>query len=235
VLEMDRRLRLLASQGVRNMSSSQERSAGAVGARNLFDEDAETEVLDASALHRHLIDELADLMMLERANVEESVTGWHKWRGLLAFTGAGHSTSSVDVVTGSSRQLPRPHQLSAWPQSGLANHLDGMGASTCFGKGRHALSASGSSRLVRVQARLGDGGEINRWWTAGRNRPRRIRRYLPGGAPATMTRPRWTSLTASRTRLSGGVRVVLEMGKASTSTLAARLRLGYGRAPASWT
>ncbi len=35
---------------------------------------------------------------------------------------------------------------------------------------------------------------------------------------------------ARRSRVQDAVRVVLEMGKASTSTLQRRLRLGYGRA-----
>src|SRR5581483_7269486 len=79
VLEMERRLRLLAEQGVRNIDqyNKKVRKLGNEPGY-LFDEE------DGSARPKDelkplpyvliLIDELADLMMLEGRNVEESVT-----------------------------------------------------------------------------------------------------------------------------------------------------------------
>src|SRR6202012_5422401 len=75
VLEMERRLKLLASQGVRNIDQYNKKIRTLKAApRNLFEaDDPNEEPLEEIPYVLILIDELADLMMLERANVEESV------------------------------------------------------------------------------------------------------------------------------------------------------------------
>src|SRR6202035_2074608 len=75
VLEMERRLKLLAGQGVRNIDQYNKKvKALADQPRSLFDDEMEQEPLEQIPYVLIIIDELADLMMLERANVEESVT-----------------------------------------------------------------------------------------------------------------------------------------------------------------
>ena len=76
VLEMDRRLRLLAEFGVRNIDQFNKKiRKKQEEPRSLFEEDeATTEDLRPLPYILILIDELADLMMLEGRNVEESVT-----------------------------------------------------------------------------------------------------------------------------------------------------------------
>ena len=79
VLEMERRLRLLAEQGARNIDQYNKKIRGMMSQpRSLFAEEeekkAEAEELKPLPYILILIDELADLMMLEGRNVEESVT-----------------------------------------------------------------------------------------------------------------------------------------------------------------
>jgi S-DNA-T family DNA segregation ATPase FtsK/SpoIIIE len=79
VLEMERRLKLLAAQGVRNIDQYNRKVRQMTSApRSLFEEDLEPaelkEELAPLPYILIIIDELADLMMLERHNVEESVT-----------------------------------------------------------------------------------------------------------------------------------------------------------------
>jgi S-DNA-T family DNA segregation ATPase FtsK/SpoIIIE len=76
VLEMERRLKLLAAQGVRNIDQYNRKMAHLrAEPRGLFDEpEEEDEDLKPLPYVLILIDELADLMMLERANVEECIT-----------------------------------------------------------------------------------------------------------------------------------------------------------------
>src|SRR6202012_4821309 len=76
VLEMERRLKLLAAQGVRNIDQFNRKVAQLRQApRGLFD-DQEEDAKEPKPLPFVLIiiDELADLIMLERANVEECIT-----------------------------------------------------------------------------------------------------------------------------------------------------------------
>ena len=78
VLEMERRLRLLAEQGARNIDQYNKKVRKLQSEpRSLFDEDSDApakEELKPLPYVLILIDELADLMMLEGRNVEESVT-----------------------------------------------------------------------------------------------------------------------------------------------------------------
>ncbi len=77
VLEMERRLKLLAAQGVRNIDqynrkmASLRKEPGASSTKRAAGMNEETRPLPYVLI---LIDELADLMMLERANVEECIT-----------------------------------------------------------------------------------------------------------------------------------------------------------------
>ncbi|MGD0435435.1 MAG: DNA translocase FtsK 4TM domain-containing protein, partial [Bryobacteraceae bacterium] len=75
VLEMERRLKLLAAQGVRNIDQYNRKVRQLMNQpRSLFDEEAEQDDLRPLPYILILIDELADLMMVERGNVEEAVT-----------------------------------------------------------------------------------------------------------------------------------------------------------------
>jgi DNA segregation ATPase FtsK/SpoIIIE, S-DNA-T family len=109
--------------------------------------------------------------------------------------------------------------------------LDVMGAEHLLGKGDMLFLPPGSSRLTRVHGAFVTENEINRvveYWKQ-QARPDYDQTFL-------MPPPSEDEETAEEFEgeqdpmYEDAVRVVLEMGKASTSILQRRLRLGYGRA-----
>ena len=83
VLEMERRLKLLASQGVRNIEQFNKKVKLAMAQpRSLFADDDTPETVELQPLPFILIviDELADLMMLERGGWRNPSRAWRRWR-----------------------------------------------------------------------------------------------------------------------------------------------------------
>jgi DNA segregation ATPase FtsK/SpoIIIE, S-DNA-T family len=110
--------------------------------------------------------------------------------------------------------------------------LDVMGAEHLLGKGDMLFLPPGSSRLTRVHGAFVTEAEINRvveCWKA-QARPDYDQTFLQA-PPADDEDPESSEFEGGDDpAYQDAVRVVLEMGKASTSTLQRRLRLGYGRA-----
>jgi S-DNA-T family DNA segregation ATPase FtsK/SpoIIIE len=237
VLEMERRLKLLAGQGVRNIDQYNRKVRQLLNEpRSLFDDEA-TPDEDLKPLPYILIviDELADLMMVERANVEEAVTRLAQMaRAVGMHLVLATQRPSVDVITGLIKaNFPSRISFRVATRVDSRTVLDVMGAEHLLGKGDMLFLPPGSSRLIRVHGAFVTEAETNRvveFWKA-QARPDYDQTFL-------MAPPPDESEDAEAAEFEGGddpaytdaVRVVLEMGKASTSTLQRRLRLGYGRA-----
>ena len=238
--EMERRLRLLAEQGVRNIDQYnrkirklQERPG------DLFEEE-ETVPVPAEELKPLpyiliLIDELADLMMLEGRNVEESVTRLAQMaRAVGMHLVLATQRPSVDVITGLIKaNFPARISFRVATRVDSRTILDVMGAEHLLGKGDMLFLPPGSSRLVRVHGAFVTESEIGRvvdFWKA-QAQPEYDQSYLAappsedGEAEAGEVQP-----GEQDPMYEDAMRVVLEAGKASTSILQRRLRLGYGRA-----
>jgi S-DNA-T family DNA segregation ATPase FtsK/SpoIIIE len=110
--------------------------------------------------------------------------------------------------------------------------LDVMGAEHLLGRGDMLFLPPGSSRLVRVHGSYVSEAETNdvvEFWK---------RQAAPDYDQSFLLAPPSDDDDADAEELGGpedpmyqeAVRVVMDMGKASTSTLQRRLRLGYGRA-----
>ena len=239
VLEMERRLRLLASQGVRNIEQFNRKVRQL---RNepipLFEDSIESaEELEELPYILILIDELADLMMVEGHNVEQSVTRLAQMaRAVGMHLVLATQRPSVDVITGLIKaNFPARISFRVATRVDSRTVLDVMGAEHLLGKGDMLHLPPGSSRLIRMHAAFVTEPEINRvveFWRA-QATPDYDQSFLiappeegeeQDGAPADEFDGEEDPLYRD------AVRVVLEMGKASTSTLQRRLRLGYGRA-----
>ncbi len=235
VLEMDRRLRLLASQGVRNIEQFNRKvRQNQYEPRNLFEEEAEAEALEPLPYIVIFIDELADLMMLERANVEESVTRLAQMaRAVGIHLVLATQRPSVDVVTGLIKaNFPSRISFRVATRVDSRTILDVMGAEHLLGKGDMLCLPPGSSRLVRVHGALVTEAEINRVVDCWKEQaaPEYDATYLVA-PPSDDDEANLEEFDGEQDPLyQEAVRVVLDMGKASTSTLQRRLRLGYGRA-----
>jgi S-DNA-T family DNA segregation ATPase FtsK/SpoIIIE len=235
VLEMERRLRLLAEYGVRNIAQFNQKVREMQDKpRNLFEEETTQDEVKPLPFILILIDELADLMMLEGKNVEESVTRLAQMaRAVGMHLVLATQRPSVDVITGLIKaNFPARISFRVATRVDSRTILDVMGAEHLLGRGDMLFLPPGSSRLTRVHGAFVTETEIGRvvdFWKQ-QAAPEYDQSYLiappsedgseEGDAPEMEQDPMYEE----------AVRLVLQMGKASTSTLQRHLRLGYGRA-----
>jgi S-DNA-T family DNA segregation ATPase FtsK/SpoIIIE len=107
-----------------------------------------------------------------------------------------------------------------------------MGAEHLLGRGDMLFLPPGSSRLIRLHGAFVTEPEINRvveFWKE-QAKPDYDSSYLIAPPSENDEEGEAEELGEEDPPYRQAVRVVLEMGKASTSTLQRRLRLGYGRA-----
>jgi S-DNA-T family DNA segregation ATPase FtsK/SpoIIIE len=236
VLEMERRLRLLAEYGVRNIDQFNKKIRKLQEKpRSLFAEDeVQEEEVRLLPYILILIDELADLMMLEGKNVEESVTRLAQMaRAVGMHLVLATQRPSVDVITGLIKaNFPARISFRVATRVDSRTILDVMGSEHLLGKGDMLFLPPGSSRLTRVHGAFVTETEIQGvvdFWKE-QAQPEYDQSFLiappadddaaADGEPAGDQDPMYEE----------AVRLVLQMGKASTSTLQRHLRLGYGRA-----
>lgn len=235
VLEMERRLKLLASLGVRSIDQYN-RKVRQMQAEplSLFEEESGAERPEPIPYILIVIDELADLMMLERAAVEETVTRLAQMaRAVGMHLVLATQRPSVDVITGLIKaNFPSRISFRVATKVDSRTVLDGMGAEQLLGKGDMLFLPPGTSRVVRVHGSYVSEAETNRvveFWKA-QAEPEYDKSLLLA-PPEPDEDPDSEQFDGDEDPMyQDAVRVVLEQGKASTSTLQRRLRLGYGRA-----
>jgi len=236
VLEMERRLRVLAEQGVRNIDQYNKkiRKLQQEVPRDLFEEASdEPQPLPYILI---LIDELADLMMIEGRNVEESVTRLAQMaRAVGMHLVLATQRPSVDVITGLIKaNFPARISFRVATRVDSRTILDVMGAEHLLGKGDMLFLPPGSSRLTRVHGAFVTENEINRvvdfWKEQAAPEYDQSLLLAPPAEEGEISDEEGGDSAEQDPMYEEALRVVLEMGKASTSTLQRRLRLGYGRA-----
>lgn len=242
VLEMERRYKLLASHGVRNIDQfNRKMRQRANEPRNLFDEEtSDTPVIEEDLRPLPyiliIIDELADLMMLERNNVETSVARLAQMaRAVGMHLVLATQRPSVDVITGVIKaNFPARISFRVATRVDSRTILDTMGAEHLLGKGDMLFLPPASSRLHRVHGAYVGESEINavvEFWKK-QAKPEYDQSFLIAPPSEDGEEPlEEEGMEGDADPMYGdAVRVVCEMGKASTSILQRRLRLGYGRA-----
>ena len=234
--EMERRLKLLAQRGVRNIDQYN-RTFAKGQSLSLFENVDEEE-------HRPLplivivIDELADLMMVDTNNVEESITRLAQMaRAVGIHLILATQRPSVDVITGLIKaNFPARISFRVASKVDSRTILDANGAESLLGKGDMLYLPAGSSRLHRIHGPLVSEEEIAALCDFWRSQAKAVynQRLLeaPKDEPAAAKgrRPERREEEVDDGLYQDAVRVVCEMGRASTSTLQRRLRIGYGRA-----
>jgi len=209
--------------------------------RGLFDDPEENEELKPLPYVLILIDELADLMMLERANVEECITRLAQMaRAVGMHLVLATQRPSVDVITGLIKaNFPARVSFRVATKVDSRTILDANGAEALLGKGDMLYLPSGSARVHRLHAPFVTEKEIAAvvefWKAQGTAEYQQQFLEVPkeerdaataaaGGEPGADGEPEDDPL------YQDAVRLVVEFGKASTSLLQRRLRIGYGRA-----
>jgi S-DNA-T family DNA segregation ATPase FtsK/SpoIIIE len=233
VREMERRLKLLAQKGVRNIDQFNRLFDG--NTPSLFESGEEREGPIPYIII--IIDELADLMLLDGSNVEESITRLAQMaRAVGIHLILATQRPSVDVITGLIKaNFPARISFRVATKVDSRTILDANGAEALLGRGDMLYLPSGSARVQRVHAPFVTEKEIAAavefWKSQG------LAQYQ-----AAFLEVHKDEKNADGTGGGEGsedehddlyqdaVRLVLEFGKASTSLLQRRLRIGYGRA-----
>ena len=237
VREMERRLKLLAARGVRNIDQYN-RLFDHGDTPSLFDEESDEKPIPYIVI---IIDELADLMMLDSSNVEESITRLAQMaRAVGIHLVLATQRPSVDVITGLIKaNFPARVSFRVATKVDSRTILDANGAEALLGKGDMLYLPSGSARVHRLHAPFVTEKEIAAvvefWKAQGTAEYQQQFLEVPkeerdaataaaGGEPGAGDEAEDDPL------YQDAVRLVVEFGKASTSLLQRRLRIGYGRA-----
>jgi DNA segregation ATPase FtsK/SpoIIIE, S-DNA-T family len=235
VREMEKRLKLLAGKGVRNIDQYNRLFEGP-NTPSLFDENSEERPLPYIVI---IIDELADLMMLDQSNVEESITRLAQMaRAVGIHLVLATQRPSVDVITGLIKaNFPARVSFRVATKVDSRTILDANGAESLLGKGDMLYLPSGSARVHRLHAPFVTEKEIAavvEFWRSQAQaeyqqqfleapKEEREEGEISGGAEGGEE-------SEHDPLFEDAVRLVVEFGKASTSLLQRRLRIGYGRA-----
>jgi S-DNA-T family DNA segregation ATPase FtsK/SpoIIIE len=232
--EMEKRLKLLAQRGVRNIDQYN-RTFKTGQSLSLFENTTEDE-------HKPLpyivivIDELADLMMVDTSNVEESITRLAQMaRAVGIHLILATQRPSVDVITGLIKaNFPARISFRVASKVDSRTILDANGSESLLGRGDMLYLPAGSSRLHRIHGPLVTEEEIVAVCDFWRSQAQAVynQQLLE---PPKEENSNAEAGAAGDEQLDDdlyqeAVRVVCEMGRASTSTLQRRLRIGYGRA-----
>lgn len=234
IVEMEERFRLFTDLRVRNIE-----------VYNRIVENGEIEVAQADgaagdsveAIRRLpyivcIIDELADLMILARAEVEDAIARLAQLaRAVGIHLILATQRPSVDVLTGVIK-ANFPARLSFQVSSRVDSRciLDEIGAEDLIGRGDMLYLAPGQSKPLRIQGAFVSDEEMNR-----------LIAYLKTQAPPQYRDEirRFGSTTSVLDEqeddrddelLDKAIQVVLETGQASISMVQRRLRVGYTRA-----
>ncbi len=231
VREMERRLKLLASRHVRNLDQYNRLFESG----QLFNEDGEEQ--QPLPYIMIIIDELADLMMLDKANVEESITRLAQMaRAVGIHLVLATQRPSVDVITGLIKaNVPTRMSFRLATRVDSRTIIDSNGAESLLGRGDMLFLPPGTSRLQRVHAPFVTEKEISDvvdfWKNQGE--AQYAEGFLEGPKDDKGNdRVEGEDNNANDELFDDAVRLVFEFGKASTSLLQRRLRIGYGRAAA---
>jgi len=237
VREMERRLKLLAARGVRNIEQYN-RLFDDAGTPSLFTTDAGDEDERPIPYIVIIIDELADLMMLDGNNVEESITRLAQMaRAVGIHLVLATQRPSVDVITGLIKaNFPARVSFRVATKVDSRTILDANGAEALLGRGDMLYLPSGSARVIRLHAPFVTEKEINGvvefWRSQGTAEYEQKFLEAPREDEEAKVDPETGEIVSSEhdELFEDAVRLVLEFGKASTSLLQRRLRIGYGRA-----
>ena len=231
VREMEQRYKKLAAIGVRNIEQFNQALADAP-ARVMRDEKTgEERPLSALPYVVIVIDEMADLMMVSSADVEESIMRLAQMaRAVGIHLILATQRPSVDVITGTIKaNFPARIAFRVSQRVDSRTIIDQQGAEHLIGRGDMLFLPTGSGRLLRLHSGYITETELNR-----------IVAFLKKQAKPVYDE---SVLKDPEEERAGGfdagerdsmyveaVRLVLQEGMCSITLIQRRMRLGYARA-----
>lgn len=238
VNEMERRYKLLAEEKIRDIKSYNQKIQSGNKKMSVPDEDGNEQRVDEGAMPYIVIviDELADLMMVAARDVEALIVRLaQKARAVGIHLVLATQRPSVDVITGLIKaNVPARIAFTVASQIDSRTILDQIGAEKLLGQGDMLLLTPSMSKPKRIQGAWVMDEEVMK-----------ITDHL-----RMQSAPQYNDEIISQpVQLNGkggvvmdfdgggdddmykdALRVVVESGKASTSLLQRRLRVGYARA-----
>ena len=226
--EMESRYKKLAKRAVRTLEAYNEQIRQlSIPGIDEDDTDDDREQLPYVVI---VIDELADLMMVASKDVENCITRLAQMaRAVGLHLILATQRPSVDVITGLIKaNFPARISFRVATKIDSRTILDANGAESLLGRGDMLFLPPGSSRLMRAHGPMVTEEEVSR-----------IADYLKEQGKPSYNESILESPDEHRTPEADGgsdalydeaARLVVAMGKASTSALQRRLRIGYGRA-----
>ncbi len=233
VAEMERRYTLVEDVGVRDIDSYNEATAN----------DPDREFLPKLII---VIDELADLMMTAKADVEQFITRIaQKARAVGIHLIIGTQRPSVDVITGLIKaNVPSRIACTVKSQVDSRTILDISGAEKLVGQGDMLFSPIGLGKPMRVQGAFLEDAEVARVvdFIKANNEPVEYNRAFMDSSEAAAAnvgekKVGGAALDAADMSDDNGdnlfrqaVEIAIQENKISTSLLQRKLSIGYGRA-----
>ena len=230
----------MAANALQNLVREMEQRYGLMSlarTRNLVELNRARERRGEAALPYILcvIDELADLMMVAPADVEDSIIRLaQKARAVGIHLVLATQSPRVDVITGMIKaNVPSRIAFAVSSQTDSRVILDQNGAESLLGQGDMLFSPVGTSRLQRIQGAYIDEAQIAKLTEGWRKQGEpefheelleEVIEETTGGGDEDGFDPDEDPL------LDEAIALVAQMGTASTSMLQRRLRLGYTRA-----
>ena len=248
--EMEMRYQIFAKVGVRNISgfNSRKKSAAVPASETQATIDvaslpSDVEVPEHMYYVVAIIDELADLMMVAPAEIENSVA---RLAQLARATGIhiiiATQRPSVNVITGIIKaNLPSRIAFQVASQVDSRTIIDTKGAETLIGRGDMLFSPPGTSKLVRAQGALVSDEEISKLLEfLQRNGPPAYAQDVQAHIDRAASEDEEEDddgdgdddgeLGDDEELFKQAVEVLKTSRRASTSMLQRRLRIGYNRA-----
>lgn len=228
VHEMERRYEVFANAGVKDMPRFNKLSEERIAAAQTEEEKAAIEIMPYIVV---LIDELADLMMVAPADVEDAICRLAQ----LARAAGIHlvvatQRPSVDVITGIIKaNMPSRIAFAVSSQTDSRTILDMGGAEKLLGRGDMLFYPTGMPKPQRVQGVYVSDREIDRITEAVKIQAQPVYNEEIGTASVNTEtagdqEEEWDELIPEATKL------FIENGQASISLLQRRFRVGYTRA-----
>ncbi|MBQ7364032.1 MAG: DNA translocase FtsK [Clostridia bacterium] len=232
VAEMERRFELIESVGARNLK----------GYNKIIENDPTKEQLPSIVI---IIDELADLMMTAKDDVEDSICRIaQKARAAGIHLIICTQRPSVDVITGLIKANV-PSRIAFTVASNIDSRtiIDVAGAEKLIGRGDMLFAPVGAMKPIRVQGAFVDDKEVEEVTNFIKNQSKDVKyddSFLNQVEIEAERCGQQKKKVAADDEIGGdddldpkfyeAVELAVDMGKISTSLLQRKLSLGYGRA-----